>query len=171
MFNVVPKRKAVYIKGWFYTRALILHSPTLPYLYTFTVRWICFPQAGEMLQRALKIGTQQWPISNTSILISRSVIYSVMNIVMNIQQWKDINNWPSTFAHILNTSLQIVRRLDKTGNGSGLTCRAVPQLRSELSETTWHELVTKPEWTHVSLSCFILFTQQRNFAGILMQEL
>lgn len=60
---------------------------------------------------------------STSILISRSVIYSEINIVMNIQQWKDSNTctWsvPSTFAHILNTRLKIVRRLDKTGNGSG----------------------------------------------------
>lgn len=70
-----------------------------------------------MLQRALKIGKQQWPIFSTSILISRSIIYSVMNIVMNIQQWKDINNQPSTSAHSKYKIKNM--RLDKTGNGSG----------------------------------------------------
>lgn len=117
-----------------------------------------------MLQRALKIETQQWPIFSISILISRSIIYSVMKIVMNIQQWKDINNWPSTFVRILNTRLKIVRILDKTGNG--LTHRAVPQLKLELSETTLNELMTKPEWTrHTFLFHFVYKAKKlcRNF--------
>lgn len=126
-----------------------------PYLHSFTARWICFPQAAETPQRTLKIGAQQWPVFSTSILISRSIIYTVMNIVMNLQQWKDIENWRK---HIRSHSECDIRNQlqdwTKPAMDQGLTCSGWGYL------TIWNELATRSEWTRICFSCFILFTLQ-----------